>query len=203
MKKILFILVIGISEIFGYSISDVSVYRNDEVSCTWVYDNFQIKFERMPASVYADFEKNKDNYSCHEIKEKHNYREVRKIIAVSPDSSKFFGISYKNEKEMASIACFADNRKLTVDHIFHLGSEERFGDNYRVIYKEKLFGETSLNSETFSDYIYPPPRKIPVTVCNRFKWDGNLIDYVYIGKMSSFLAKIIVRELLQQLDGGV
>ena len=191
MKKLFSILMIGISETFAIS---------DEVSCAWVLDNFHIEYESAPALVLGNFEENKDKYSCFELKKTYNSRKYTRITAISPDSSTYLGLSFENEKHKVTIACYADKRKLTVDHIVHSGSNKLLGDTFIVMYKEQLVGKTSLNSPYLSYYIYPPPERIPVTVCDRwYKW-YELTSLVYIGEIPLFKATIMSD--LQQLDGG-
>ena len=191
MKKLFSILIIAISEVFAIS---------DDVSCTWVLDNFQIESESTPALVLANFKENKDKYSCYEIKKKYNFRKYTRITAISPDSSAYIGLSFENEKQTAIISCYADKRKLTVDHIVHSGSDKLFGDTFIVMYKEQLVGKTSLNSFYFSDYIYPAPKKIPVTICDRWYKGYELTIFVYIGEIP--LSKGTIMSDLLQLDGG-
>ena len=199
MKKLLFILVIGISEVLAIT---------DEVPCTWVIKNFQIDYGSRSSSVYVDFEKNKDKYSCYEVQKGFVHHKKRRFVAINSDSTKYIGLSFENEKEIAYIGCLADNRKLTVDHIISSGSEKLLGDKFTIVYKERLIGETFLNSDNFSDYLYPPPRKIPVIVCDRQKNGYDLIDFVYIGKIPSFITTnefdllYQIRFNLLQLDGG-
>jgi len=186
MKKLFSILAIGLSEVFGF---------NTEVSCSWVLENLRIESESIPALVLTNFEKNKDKYSCFETQ----YRKMRRVIAISPDSSSSIGLSFENEKQKATIACHLDKRKLTVNQIVHSGSEKMLGDEFIVIYKEGLVGKTFLNSIYFSNYIYPPQKKIPVMVCERYKSGNELTSFVYIGKIQS--SKLEIAAELKQLDG--
>lgn len=190
MKKIFPILVLGLSEVFGF---------NTEVSCSWVLENLRIESKSIPTLVLSNFEKNKNKYSCFETQKMFNYKKIRRFIATSPDSSTSIGLTFENEKQKATIACYLDKRKLTVNHIVHSGSEKMLGDEFIVIYKEGLVGKTFLNSISFSYYIYPPQKKIPVMVCERYKSGNELTSFVYIGKIQS--SKLEIAAELIQLDG--